>query len=156
MTNEEIQAKCVEEEQKYQFPSFNQDDAFKLGTMLYQTAQEEFGKPIAIEIRINHLVVFRYLPEGTGANQCIWLKAKADTVDCMRISTYHFWADVACGGRGLKERRLDENKYLCMGGGFPIRIRNSSVVGTICVSAFKHFEDHQVIVDTLEKYFKQL
>lgn len=58
--------------------------------------------------------------------------------------------------RGLKERRLDENKYLCMGGGFPIRIKNSAVVGTICVSAFKHFEDHQVIVDTLEKYFNQL
>ena len=75
--------------------------------------------------------------------------------DTMRISTYHFWADIACGGRGLKERRLDEKKYLAQGGGFPLRLKGSAVVGTICVSALKHYEDHQVIVDTLEKYFKE-
>lgn len=155
MTNEEILKRCIEEEKKYQFTTFTQTDAFQLGKMLYATSMEEFGKPIAVEIRINHLTVFRFLPEGTGANQCIWLKAKADTVDTMRISTYHFWADIACGGRGLKERRLDEKKYLAQGGGFPLRLKGSAVVGTICVSALKHYEDHQVIVDTLEKYFQK-
>ena len=78
MTNEEILKRCIEEEEKYQFTTCTQTDAFQLGKMLYETSMEEFGKPIAVEIRINHLTVFRFLPEGTGANQCIWLKAKAE------------------------------------------------------------------------------
>lgn len=156
MDAKELLKKCVAEEEKYQFPSFTQTDALKLGTMLYQTSIEEFGRPVGIEIRLNRLTVFKFLPEGTGENHCIWLDAKAATVDAMRISTYHFFADIECGGRNLKDRRLDEKKYLAQGGGFPLRICNSSVVGTICVSALKHFEDHQVIVDTLEKYFNEV
>lgn len=155
MNYAEIVKRCILEEEAYQFSRFTQTDALHLGRLLYETGLEKFGKPVAAEIRINHLTVYRFLPEGTGRVQCLWLKAKADTVDALGISTYHLWADIAGGGLPLEDRRMDGKKYVAAGGGFPLHIKNSAVMGTICVSALTQEEDHQVVIGALGKYFKK-
>jgi len=50
---------------------------------------------------------------------------------------------------------MPEETYACCGGGFPLTVKNTGVIGTICVSGLPHTQDHQVIVDTLREYLKE-
>lgn len=57
--------KCLKEEEKFQFDKFSQTDAQKLGGLLYKCSLR-YDKPVAIEIRMNHLLVYRFF---SGWNQ---------------------------------------------------------------------------------------
>ncbi|HZJ68648.1 MAG TPA: heme-binding protein [Candidatus Eisenbacteria bacterium] len=141
--------KCIEQEAKYQFDSFTQTDAFALGQALYEESLK-YEKALAIEIRMNHLTVFRLFPDGTNLNNETWLQAKANSVDMLGISTLHLFADIEATGVTLKDRRMDDSIYAGVGGGFPLIIKNVGLIGSICVSGLDHYSDHQVIIDTLE------
>ena len=57
---------CIADENTYQFAHFSHRDAWELGHALVD-ACEKMGAPLAVEIEINHVIVFRYYPDGTGA-----------------------------------------------------------------------------------------
>ena len=151
MEAKDIIKQCEEEEGQLQFASFTQTDALELGNLLYETSKK-YPKPVAIEIRMNHLTVFSYYPNGTNANNTLWLKAKAKTVDMTQHSSLHFWAEVQVSGETPETKRMPESEYACCGGGFPLIIKNVGVIGTICVSGLPHMDDHRVITETLSKY----
>ena len=65
MSQEALQA-CIRDEQAYQFTHFSHRDAWELGHALV-SACEQMGAPLAVEIEVNHVIVFRYYPDGTGA-----------------------------------------------------------------------------------------
>ena len=59
---------CIADEQTYQFTHFSHRDAWELGHALVD-ACEKMGAPLAVEIEINHVIVFRYYPSsGCGAS----------------------------------------------------------------------------------------
>ncbi|MCR5357764.1 MAG: heme-binding protein [Lachnospiraceae bacterium] len=147
----EIDKRCIEEEAKYRFDSFSQTEALKLGSFIYEKSKE-FPKPVAIEIRINHMLVFCFYPDGTNENNRLWLSAKAKTVDMTQKSSLRFWTNVQLSGSSPKSKRMPESEYACCGGGFPLAVKNIGVIGTICVSGLPHMEDHKLIVDALEEY----
>ena len=74
---------CVADEQAYQFTSFSHRDAWELGHALVD-ACEKMGAPLAVEIEINHVIVFRYYPDGTGAYHEQWLRRKRNLVKHLR------------------------------------------------------------------------
>ena len=47
---------------------------------------------------------------------------------------------------------MDKQEIACCGGGFPLTVKNTGVIGTICVSGLPHLEDHNFIVDALKEY----
>ena len=145
--------KCLCEENLLQFDRFNQNDALKLGIMLSEKAQK-YDKAVAIEININGLTVFRFFPNGTNRNNEMWLTAKRNTVDLLGISSLHLFAELLEMGETLNDKRMDEKQYAQFGGGFPLIVRGTSVIGSICVSGLMHLDDHQVIVDALTEYLK--
>ena len=61
----EIEQKCIAEEEKYRFDSFSQTEALRLGSFIYEKSKI-LPKPVAIEIRINRLLVFCFYPDGTN------------------------------------------------------------------------------------------
>ena len=150
--NTSLVEQCRAQEEKYRFASFTQTDAHELGELIYQESLS-CSAPVAIEIRLNGLTVYRCFPEGTNRNNEEWLRCKANTVDMLGISSFHLFAEIEAGGDPLEKRRMDPVDYAACGGGFPLRIRGSAVVGTICVSGLPHEQDHQLIIDSLEKYF---
>ncbi len=154
METREIYNRCVEEEKRLQFTAFTQSDALKLGNLLYEKSKN-YPKPVAIEIRMNHLTVFSFYPNGTNANNTLWLKAKAKTVDMTQHSSLRFWTDVQLSGSSAEDKRMPETEYACCGGGFPLTIKGVGVIGSICVSGLPHTDDHQVIIDALTEYLKE-
>ena len=71
MSQEALQT-CIRDEQTYQFTHFSHRDAWELGHALV-SACEQMGAPLAVEIEVNHVIVFRYYrtaPARTTSSGC--------------------------------------------------------------------------------------
>ena len=75
---------CAEQEEKFQFEHFSREDALKIGLKLHENAKEQ---PVAVEITVNGLVVFRYFAEGAKPDSELWLARKRNAVDLMETSS---------------------------------------------------------------------
>lgn len=140
---------CTEQEKKFQFDHFTREDALNFGLKLLENAKA-YPAPVAVEITINGLVVFRFFPEGTIADNELWLRRKRNSVELMSMSSLHFLAWLETGGETLESRKLNADDYAAGGGGFPILLRGTGMIGSICVSGLPdHLDDHQLIINTL-------
>lgn len=147
-TLEEVEA----QEEKYRFDSFTQSDAKRLGDIMFQI-NEDYKMSFAFEIVINGLVVYKYLPEGTGKLNDIWMQKKVDTVMTMRYSTMHYWiATDAIGGKREPSFYPTKDIEMC-GGGFPIYVKGAGVIGAIACSGPGDQNDHEFCVEALKRYF---
>ncbi len=145
-------AMCEEQEERLQFAHFSRADALELGLKLYENAKKQ-PVPVAIEITVNGLVVFRYFPDGALPDSELWLARKRNSVALMEMSSLHFLAWLEQNGETLESRKLPPNEYAAGGGGFPIRVRGTGVIGSICVSGLPdHMEDHRLVVETLTEF----
>lgn len=142
----------AEQEKALEFPKFSAEDALKLGLLLNEKAKK-YPDPLAIEITVNGLVVFRYFAEGTVKDSEFWLERKKNSVNLMNMSSLRFkyWLEMI--GETLDDRKLNSKEYAAGGGGFPIKLKGSGVVGSICVSGLPaDLDDHQVIVDSITEF----
>ena len=145
-------AMCEEQENKFQFDHFSRADALAFGFQLHENAKKQ-PIPVAIEITINGLVVFRYFPDGALPDSELWLARKRRTVELMEMSSLHFLAWLEVNGESMESRKLPANDYAAGGGGFPIRVRGTGVIGSICVSGMPdHMDDHQLVINTLAEF----
>lgn len=142
---------CIYEEEMLQFEHFSHKDALDLGMKLLKHSAIQSG-PVAIEIVLNGLTVFRYFPDGTSLYNEVWLKWKRNTVNMKQMSSLHVFAELEKAGETLEDWCLDPKEFAACGGGFPIRIRNSGIVGFVGVSGLPHLKDHEVIIDALQDY----
>lgn len=155
MSSQELLEVCDQQEKWCQFERFTREDALQLGLLLNENAQK-YPDPVAIEITINGLVVFRYFPEGTVTDNELWLTRKRNSVELMNMSSLHFLAWLEMHGETLIDRKLDSNQFAAGGGGFPIILRGTGVVGSVCVSGLPdHMDDHQLAYDSIEQYLSK-
>ena len=117
---------CIADEQTYQFTSFSHRDAWELGHALVD-ACEKMGAPLAVEIEINHVIVFRYYPDGTGAYHEQWLRRKRNLVNLLEKSSQraYYELEVNCEDQE-RDWRLPRSDYAACSGAFPIRIRGGT------------------------------
>lgn len=145
---------CREDEERYQFSAFSHADAWRLGNILVETCTEYDG-PLAVEIELNGVVVFRYYPDGTGRYHEQWLKRKRNTVNTLERSSLRFFCELQQSGEDLvKGWLLDPMDYACCGGAFPIRQHGGSVIGVVAVSGLPHLQDNAALMEGLRRYFQ--
>ena len=83
----------------------------------------------------------------------LWLARKRRSVELMEMASLHFLAWLEENGESLESRKLPADDYAAGGGGFPIRVRGTGVIGSICVSGMpNHVDDHQLIINTLAEF----
>ena len=70
---------CAEQEEKFQFERFSRRDALNIGLKLIENAEKQ-AQPVAVEITVNGLVVFRYFMEGSRPESELWLARKRNAV----------------------------------------------------------------------------
>ena len=142
-------AQCEREEERLQFTSFSRADALALGLRLVEDAKT-FPDPVAVEITVNGLVVFRYFPDGARLDSELWLARKRRSVELMDMSSLHFLAWLEANGETLESRKLPADDYAAGGGGFPIRVRGTGMIGSVCVSGLPdHRDDHRLVTGAL-------
>ena len=103
MNGKELYDTCLNQENTLVFHHFTRDDALKLGLSLHHR-NADYGNEAAIEITINGLVVFRYFPEGTSADNGLWLARKRRTVELMEMSSMRLARDERRDPRGPQAR----------------------------------------------------
>lgn len=151
---QEIYDLCLEQEKKYTFESFSKADALRLGLIINEQSKK-YNQGIAIKICVNHVVVFSYCQDGACQSNLDWGMRKQRVVEESEMSSlrYRVWMEKT--NQTWVDRKLDSMDFAEHGGGFPIRIKDTGVIGSITVSGLPHLDDHQVIVDSLEEYFKK-
>lgn len=140
------------QEEILQFSSFTNADAWELGNMVVMEARR-LGVSIAVRIRLNNgYTVFQYGMDGTNLYNEQWLSRKENTVRIMEKSSMRLCMELRGSQETLDERFLDPKEYAACGGGFPIRVEEVGVIGSIVVSGMDHVSDHDLLVKCISKY----
>ncbi|GHV60772.1 UPF0303 protein [Spirochaetia bacterium] len=142
------------QEELLQFTHFNRADAWKLGKELVSKVQAE-GLTLAVSIRANSgFVLFQYATEGTNLNNEFWMTKKFTTVREFEVSTLLNTLKMKKNNQTLESRGLDPRVYAWGGGGFPIRIKGTGVIGAVLVSGLPNLQDHDVLVECIGRHLK--
>lgn len=139
----------AEQERHLVFDSFDEARAFEIGSLLRAHGLAD-NMPIVIEIRLwDRLLFYAALPGSTGSN-ADWVRRKMNTVKMFQKSTYRMALEQASPDRLFKpDFGLSGAEYVLAGGGFPIHVKGTGVVGAIGVSGLPQRQDHELIVAVL-------
>ena len=140
------------QEEILRFTHFDNKDAWNLGKQIVEDAQKN-NLSISVEIWINTYMVFRYGCQGTNTFNEIWMRRKINTVNMLHRSSLRVHYMPYVGEDDIyKDGHLDPDEYGNMGGGFPIYVQGTGVVGALAVSGLSHTQDHQTAVNGIAKY----
>lgn len=154
MTNIEDRYKQVkEQEERLQFAQFGYADAWRLGGVVARKALERH-LPILCEIRLNALQVFRFVNDGAKRHNALWAERKFNTVDLLQRSSLRAYLMPSVGEDDLfsELQHFDRRHYALLGGGFPIKLRGTGMIGAIAVSGLAHEDDHALVVESMEEF----
>ncbi|MGL4297060.1 MAG: heme-degrading domain-containing protein [Aestuariivirga sp.] len=145
-------ARLTLQEERLRFPGFSEADAWALGSQMRAAAAER-RIPFVIDIRIgNRPLFFSALPGSTPENP-EWVRRKVNTVLRFHKSSYRVGREYEL--RGLDwgaSRGIDPLDFAPAGGGFPIHLTGTGVVGAVTVSGVPQRDDHNFVVEMLSAY----
>ncbi len=148
-------AKIVEQEKLLRFRSFDEAAAWQLGQSMRELAVKKL-LPLVIDVRVGTRPLFYTALPGTTVDNPDWARRKANTVLRFFASSYRVGLEHKQSGKGFDlSRGLDPMNYAPAGGGFPLHIEGTGVVGAICVSGVPQRQDHEFVVEALCSYLKQ-
>lgn len=152
---DDILKQLLQEEQDLQFTKFNEDDAWKLGSQLVETAR---GRNLSVTIDIRrgaHQLFHASLP-GTSPDNDEWVKRKVRLVYRCGHSSFYVGQLLKSKGKTIEQSYLvSEGRYAPHGGCFPIHVKNTGIIGTVTVSGLPQEEDHRLVVEAIRKYLAE-
>ncbi|MET0446867.1 MAG: heme-degrading domain-containing protein [Aeromicrobium sp.] len=152
MTGRELLDELEAQETRLVLDSFDDSDAWVLGSALREAALAA-GLPVAISIRRNGQRLFHTALPGASADNDGWLDRKCAVVDRYGQSSLRVGEQFRVNGKSFDaDSRLDTALYAAHGGAFPVLVRGTGCVGTIAVSGLPQLEDHRLVVETLERF----
>jgi len=147
--------KIKAQEQALRFKAFDEEAAWALGSQMREAAEEK-NLPLVIDIRIGERQLFFTALPGTTADNSHWVRRKSNSVMRYHKSTYLIGREHAARGAQFgPERGIDLADYVDAGGGFPIHIIGTGVVGAITVSGIPQRDDHGFVVEQLCHFLGQ-
>jgi uncharacterized protein (UPF0303 family) len=139
-------ALIAQQEALLHFPSFNADTAWQLGSLL-RTKLLERKAGGSIEIDLAGHILFTCTTPGATPGQADWIRRKRNVVRRFARSSYAIGRQLEHDGQTLEARHgLTLTDYAVHGGGFPIVIKNSGLVGSVILSGLAQRDDHALVV----------
>ncbi|WP_421694769.1 heme-degrading domain-containing protein [Aestuariivirga sp.] len=147
-------AQITRQEEALRFEAFSEADAWALGSLMREEAVAK-GLPLVIDIRIGIRPLFYTALPGTTPENPDWVRRKVNTVYRFQKSSYRVGREYALKGNSFDASRgLDLKDFAPQGGGFPIHILRTGVVGAVTVSGIPQREDHGFVVRMLSRYLE--
>nr|WP_324258082.1 heme-degrading domain-containing protein [Cellvibrio fontiphilus] len=141
----------LDQEAELQLRYFNNSTAWELGSLI-KAAADQNAAPIAIEIYGFEQVLFSYFMPGTNKDNQDWINRKRQSVMRFGHSSYYTGQYNLAKNRNFETiPHLDPKQYCAHGGAFPLRIKNSGLIGAATVSGLAQEMDHQMVIDALRK-----
>jgi uncharacterized protein (UPF0303 family) len=147
--NSETLKELLVQEEELQLQHFNNATAWELGSLI-KLAAEKLSVSVSIEVYAFEQVVFSYAMPGTSKDQQDWIRRKRQAVMRFGNSSYYLGQHNIAKNRDFEAiPHLDPKEYCAHGGSFPLRIKNSGIIGTVTVSGLPQETDHQLAVDAM-------
>lgn len=142
-------ATIAEQERQLVFEHFNEDSAWTLGSNLRDWAAAG-GHAVVIDVHAFGRCLFFAATPGSTPDNVEWVRRKRGVVMRFHRSSYAVGLELALKGNTLADPYgLNQADYAAHGGGFPLRINGSGVVGCVTVSGLPQREDHRAVVGAL-------
>ena len=142
------------QEEVLRFAKFDEADAWALGQILRAQAEAK-SLPMVMDIRIGTRPLFYAAMPGTTPENPDWVRRKVNTVMRFQKSSYRVGREYEEKGVGFDvSRGIDVMDYANAGGGFPIHIIGTGVVGAITVSGIPQRDDHNFVTEAIAKFLK--
>jgi uncharacterized protein (UPF0303 family) len=138
------------QEARQELPSCSVDDALWIGTWLLDRAVER-ALAVTIEVWHGDRLVFRAARPGTDAHNDLYLAGKLRVVRHFRHSSlYERVRHLAAGTTFEAATSLRFPEYAPHGGGVPLSVHGTGMVGVALVSGLPQLDDHALVVEALE------
>ena len=155
MSDRELLDELEAQEARLVLESFDETDAWELGSALREAAVAQ-GLPVAISVRRNGQRLFHTALPGASADNDGWLDRKCAVVDRYGRSSLRVGEQFRVGGKTFEsDSRLDPSRYAAHGGAFPLIVRGTGCIGTVAVSGLPQRDDHRLVVETLADFIAQ-
>ena len=142
----------LEQEKELQFPQFNEDTAWELGSKIVEIARKE-SLPVTIDITRGTHQLFHASRPGTSADNDEWVKRKVRLVYRMGHSSFYLGQLLKSKGTCIMDEcLLPESDYAPHGGCFPVIVKGTGVIGTVTVSGLAQEDDHALVVRALKDF----
>ena len=152
MTDRELLDELEAQEARLVLESFDETDAWELGSALREAAIAR-DLPVAISVRRNGQRLFHTALPGASADNDGWLDRKCAVVDRYGRSSLRVGEQFRVSGKTFEaDSRLDPTQYAAHGGAFPLIVRGTGCIGTVAVSGLPQRDDHRLVVETLEAF----
>jgi uncharacterized protein (UPF0303 family) len=139
----------TQQEQLLQLPAFNAETAWQLGNIL-RSKLLALSAGGTVEIELNHQLLFACATPGATPGQADWIRRKRNTVRRFARSTYAVGRVLERDGETLQARHgLALQDYAAHGGGFPVFLKDTGMVGTVILSGLPQRDDHGLVVAAL-------
>ena len=134
------------EEEALALPRFDVGGALSLGQRLLAMAVEE-GLSVTLAVSHGEQLVFHAALPGTVADQADWIRRKRATVYRFGHSSYYVGRSYTDQGIRFEDvAHLDGSAYAAHGGGFPVTVQGTGLVGVVLVSGLRQDLDHDLAV----------
>jgi uncharacterized protein (UPF0303 family) len=147
-------ATLIRQEERLRFAGFDEGTAWDLGQRM-RTAAVTRRLPLVIDIRHKGRPLFYTALAGTDADNPEWVRRKANTVLRFHRSSYRFGRELLAKVGSLRpdpDRALADADYAFHGGGFPIHVTGTGVIGAVTVSGIPQRDDHGFVVEMICEY----
>lgn len=142
----------AKQESLLQFDRFSMATAHEIGLALMARAKKDH-QPVAIDITRHGQQLFHVAMEGASLDNDVWIMRKMAVVNRFSHSSYYMSLELNMNETTMEDAYLlDAWEFAPHGGSFPIKIKDTGVIGTITVSGLASSEDHQLVVDVLTEY----
>jgi uncharacterized protein (UPF0303 family) len=140
------------QEERLHFKGFDERAAWKLGTQMRDMAMAK-KLPLVMDIRIGVRPLFYFAMPGTTPENPDWVRRKVNSVYRFEASSYRTALEYKLKGNPFDVARgIDPMQYAPAGGGFPIRIIGTGVVGAVTVSGIPQRDDHAFVAENIAQH----
>jgi uncharacterized protein (UPF0303 family) len=141
-----------QQEQRLRFAKFDEQDAWTLGSLMRERALAR-NLPLVLDLRLGMKPLFYFAMPGTTPENPDWIRRKVNTVYRFEASTYRIALEHKFANKPFDQSRgiVPEN-YAAAGGGFPIHIKGTGIVGAATVSGIPQREDHGFVAGCLAEF----
>lgn len=144
-------AKILHQEELLVFPSFDETDAWKIGTLIHDRAVKE-NWSVVIDIRHGDEIWFMHALPGTTQENFDWTRRKRNLVHKTHNCSYAGNLRAVLGLVDPEQEGWTKEDFAPAGGCFPVRVKDQGLVGTVTVSGIPQRDDHRLVSESIAKY----
>ncbi len=148
----ELIASVEADERELVLTAFTYDDAWRLGCLLVELADER-DLPVTIDVRKGAQQVFHAAREGTTPDNDTWVERKVRVVRRFGASSYLVGLRARAKGTTFNDQhQLPLQEYAAHGGAFPVRVEGVGIVGVVTVSGLAQGDDHALVTEAIRTF----